>query len=395
MKISSNIIIKNTLLNILGFSIPIGIAFASIPTIILFYGNDLFGILTLIWAIINYFIIFDLGLGKATTKFISESLGSKKYNDIKQTFYTTIITQLILGLFGGLALFLLSNNLVEILNIPNSIYSDTVKSFKYLSISIPFILISGSLRGTLEAFQRFDLVNIIRIPSSSVIYIAPLFGLYFSFSLSGIIIIIVLSRIIIAIVQFILSRRLLPKTNSNSYFDKHTLKTLLKFGGWLTISIILSPILLYIDRFIITHYAGVSELPYYSVPFEITLRLMIIPASLVATLFPLLSTIQGMNVQKSHIINLLSKNTNYLSFIMFFVTIIIIGLGKLFLNVWVGNEYATKSWIILDLLTFGFFFNSMATIPYYFIQSVGRTDITAKIHLIETPIFLLILFFLL
>ena len=49
---------------------------------------------------------------------------------------------------------------------------------------------------------------------------------------------------------------------------------------------------------------------------------------------------------------------------------------------------------MLQWLAVGVFINSIAQIPFAFIQGAGRPDLTAKLHLIELPFYLLVLWWL-
>ena len=62
---------KNTLWNLIGTGIPVIIGVIIIPYIIKKIGVESFGILSLIWALIGYFGLFDFGLGKAITQQVS------------------------------------------------------------------------------------------------------------------------------------------------------------------------------------------------------------------------------------------------------------------------------------------------------------------------------------
>lgn len=72
-------------------------------------------------------------------------------------------------------------------------------------------------------------------------------------------------------------------------FDINTLKRLISFGGWITVSNIISPIMAYFDRFIISHLMGASKIAFYTAPAEGVSRLINIPYALARALFPKLS----------------------------------------------------------------------------------------------------------
>ena len=62
------------------------------------------------------------------------------------------------------------------------------------------------------------------------------------------------------------------------------------------------------------------------------------------------------------------------------------------MSIWLGNSFAEQSATILQVLAIGVFMNAIAWLPFTLIQSLGRPDVTAKIHLIELPFYLIMLF---
>ncbi len=72
---SGRLLVRNSFWNFLGQVVPLMAAIFSIPLLIKGLGTDRFGLLTLAWIVIGYFNLFDLGLGRALTKLVSEKLG--------------------------------------------------------------------------------------------------------------------------------------------------------------------------------------------------------------------------------------------------------------------------------------------------------------------------------
>ena len=67
---------RNAVWNLLSLVAPMLVALGAIPALIRTLGADRFGILTLAWMLIGYCSLFDLGLGRALTKLVSE--GSRR-----------------------------------------------------------------------------------------------------------------------------------------------------------------------------------------------------------------------------------------------------------------------------------------------------------------------------
>ena len=60
-------VLRHTFYNLLGLGLPLLAAVVTIPVLVSELGDARFGLLTLIWAVVSYFGLFDLGLGRALT----------------------------------------------------------------------------------------------------------------------------------------------------------------------------------------------------------------------------------------------------------------------------------------------------------------------------------------
>ena len=111
--ISGKTLARNTLLNFAGQIFPLIIGVVTIPFIIKGLGTERFGILSLIWVVIGYFSLFDMGLGRATTKFVSELLGKKEIGRLPTVVWTSLLFNTLLGIIGGVVLAAITSPLVE------------------------------------------------------------------------------------------------------------------------------------------------------------------------------------------------------------------------------------------------------------------------------------------
>jgi O-antigen/teichoic acid export membrane protein len=168
---------KSTLYNLVGYGAPLIVAAFSIPLIIKGIGTDRFGILTLAWVVIGYLSLLDLGTGRALTKVVSEKIGRGQLQDIPATIWTALSAMLVLSVFIGLAFAFSSHKIVYVLiRIPLELRHETHIAFLMLAAVIPVIFFSVGFRGVLEAYQRFDLVNAVRIPLGIFFFCCTLDG---------------------------------------------------------------------------------------------------------------------------------------------------------------------------------------------------------------------------
>lgn len=383
LDIRAGVLARNTAWNFLGLALPLLVGFLTIPAVIRGLGTERFGVLSLVWVVVGYFGFFDLGLGRAATKFVAEALGRSEHDKVPKFFWTTVYFQGALGILGALALLAVTPLLVDkLLHIPPALVEEAKFSFRVMAVSFPIVMISGSFRGVLEAGQRFDLVNYVKIPSSTINYLAPLAGVMIGFRLPGIMILLLFSRALSLLAWSVISLNVFPILRKGYSIHPETVKPMLTFGGWLTLSNLVSPLLVYLERFFIGSILTMEALGYYSAPYEVTLRLGIFPQSLVMSLFPSFSALAGgRNLAKSRL--LFGRSVKYLLVSLGTGIVLLVCFARLFLRLWLGESFARNSTVVFQILAIGFFINALANVPLSFLQGIGRADLTAKFHLLE------------
>lgn len=384
--ITGSLLARNTLLNFIGQVVPLLVGVVAIPFIIQGLGTKRFGLLSLAWVVLGYFTIFDLGLGRATTKYVAEALGNGDEDQVPRLVWTAVTIQTVLGIVGALILVSVTPLLVKrILNIPPELVSEAKDTFYLLAISLPIVLVSSSFSGALEAAQRFDLVNAVRVPSSISTHSLSLVGVLLELALPGIVALILIARFATLLALVILVLRIFPKARKFSV-EFALFAHLFAYGVWVTVTSIVGPVLVYFDRFLIASLLSMAAVAYYTAPYEVVARLCIISASLVMTLFPTFSSLEAMGDRK-RLEMLFARSVKYVLLAVSPIMLVLILFGRDILQLWLGSDFATQSVVVLQILALGILVNSLAQSPYALLQGVGRPDIPAKFHLLELPLY--------
>ncbi|MCX8069307.1 MAG: flippase [Thermodesulfovibrionales bacterium] len=387
---SYNSITKNSIYNLLGYLLPIISAILSIPFIIKGLGVERFGFLTLSWAIVGYFTLFDLGLSRSLTFHVSTALTKGKDEEIKTIVCTGIYVMFIFGLFGTILLYLMSKILVfEFFKTSLILQDEFDSAIKILSLIIPFVIISTALKGILEAYQQFLKINIIQTFIGISNFVSPLIVLYFSDSLIYIMIALVIIRLLALIMYLVFVKNEIPSLFKRFYFQPTYLKLLMSYGGWIFISSFVGPLMVYSDRFFIASLLSVHEVAYYTTPFEIITKLTIVSVAISGALFPFLTSSLIQDSKKA--ITIFDKALKYVYLITFPIMLLTIIFSDIALSLWIDKDFAQKSSKILQWLSIGVFLNCLAFMPLSFIHALKRPDVTAKIHLLELPLYILLL----
>ena len=382
-----SLLARNTLYSLIGQAIPVLVAIFSIPILINSLGAAGFGVLTLAWMVTGYFGLLDLGVGRALTKLLSEKLGRGDVEDVPDLIWTALTLTALMGLFGALLISLASSTLVyEVFKIQTALQEEVEKSFYILAICVPIVICNSALRGILESYQRFDLINIVRVPIGSLTFLGPILVLPFSEKLSYIVAALVATRVLEWLINFFFCIRVVPEMLRNIRLKHSYIGMFLIFGGWMTISNIIGPLMIYLDRFLIGSIISVSAVAYYATSHEIIIRLMIIPGAIVGVLFPALGAMIGPDPSKAA--TMFFGGVKYTFISVFPIVLIIFIFAEEGLSVWLGDEFSLRGTIVLQLLAMGALISSLSYFPFAVLHAAGRPDLTAKLHLIETPIYM-------
>ncbi len=386
-------IARNTILNFGGLSFPLLVGVAVMPTITRNLGPARFGLLGLTLALLEYSGLFDLGLGRATTKHVAEKLAMGD-DEVSHLVVVSIVSQLVFGAVGGIAFALAAPFLANhVFVIPPDMKAEAIDVFRVLGALIPVTLLLVSLRGVLEAAHRFDLSNAIRIPSSLASFLIPAIASSHGYTLPAIMAMFFVGRIVFCVASAIAVHRAFPTFRWSLPDDWSMLRPLLAFGGWMSVSNVVSPLLVYLDRFMLGAFVGLSAVGYYTAPFDGVVRMLIVPASLVNALFP---SVSGMHAtgDTTGIKRVFAKAVRNMTVILAVPATVLLFFGPTLLRIWLGDTFAAQGGTAVRILAFGVLMNSLAHIPSSFIVAMGRPDVNAKFHMIELLIHVPIAWFL-
>jgi O-antigen/teichoic acid export membrane protein len=381
--VSGRLLTRNWVLNLLGWVAPLSVAVVAIPYVVQRLGAERFGVLSIASALLGYFGIFDLGLGRATTKFVAECLAHREPNRLPKVVWTSLWAQVMFGALGTLiTVSLIPIALDRYLKISPALIAETRASLFVLSSSLCIVLIGNALRGVLEAGQLFNIVNYVKVPTNTSMFLLPAVGVFLHLSLPGIVWLLVGARVSATIAYLAACLRCFPALRSHFLPDRKSIHPLLVYGGWVTVSNFITPLLAYIDRFFIGSLVSMSAVGYYSAPYEAINRAWVVPATLAATLFPAFTNLDAAGSRR-RLEELCARSLKSLLLISAPTLLVLALFAKQILRWWLGAEFAAQSTLTFQILALGMLISSVALVPFSLLQGVGRPDLTGIFSLLE------------
>lgn len=383
-KISGRLLARNVFLNFGGQIIGAVTALATIPYVIAGLGADRFGVLSLAWVVLGYFTLIDLGIGRATVKFVAEAIGGERMETIPTIVWTSVKIVLALGLFGSVLLALFTTTIVGLLKIPEGLIEETKTIFYLFSFSLIIMLMSATLSGVLEAYQRFDLVNYLRVPSNVLTFLIPSASVFFGFGLVTIVLALLLKNLVVMTGYLFVVKKIIPATAAEASSSFSFVRPLLVYGWWIALHNASVGVLLYLERFLVGVFQPVSAVTYYSAPYELITRATIVSSSMMPVLFPAFSSFGSYAGTEMQL--LFIRASRYLALVMGLIILITTVFADEIITFWLGSNFQ-ESIPVLRILGLGVLLSSFAWLAGTALQARGDARSVTLIHVFQVPLY--------
>lgn len=388
--LSGRLLARNSIWTLLGNGLPLLVAIWAIPTLIRGLGAARFGLLTIIWMGIGYLNLFDLGTGRALTKLVAERLGDGREHELPSLIKLGLRLMFALGCLAAVIGAVITPWVTaDLLRIPLGLMRESEWSFLLLAASLPFVISTAGLIGILQAHQRFASVAAVRIPMGILTFVGPVIALSFTPSLIATTAVLASCRILAWLAYGALSQDLRHGMGERSISTRHAMRELLSFGGWVTISNIVGPMMVYFDRFVIGALLTMTAVAYYTTPFDVVTRLTVISGALISVLFPAMTAALAGDPIRARVI--FTRAAGLLLVAVFIPLALIMLFASEGLRLWLNPAFAYAGLPVVKWLTIGILINSSAGLPYAILQGKGRPDLTGILHLVEFPIYAIVL----
>lgn len=370
---------RNVLWSLTGLVLPLPLAVLCIQPLLHGLGEERFGILVLVWMAVAF--VSEIGFGRAAARFSADAVGRGAASEVRPLLAVVVRSQVALGSAFAVVLASLTLANPRWLGLGAEPAAEISRTVLLVALVLPVVATASPFRGVLEARQQFRAIAMISLAASVLAYAGPVAALALGAGLFGAIGCILAGRVAATLSMALLAYRGLPR-NDGAYTDK---TMLLRFAGWSSVSSIISPALLYIDRAMLAAIGGVAMLAWYAPGHEVISRALLIPLAFTNVLFPRLSALPLRN-DAGQAAPLVGRTVRQILLLFAPVVLMLFIAAPELLGWWLGAEYALQSTGIVRILLVGAIINAAASVPFTALQAAGRADIPAKFHAAELVI---------
>lgn len=377
--------LKNTVANMAGQIIPLTFSILTVPLYLKYIGEERYGVLAVIWVLLGYFGVFDLGLGKATTQRMATIDSESERSEL---LWTVLALTVFLGLLGGLVLLFSSDwILTHLFSLGGDSKREALASTAWLPVGLVLLLLNSAMRGALQARERFVEINSASVLGDSMAQVLPLAVAWAGYVTIDLLLPAVLAaRLLTTVLMFSQCYKHVPLASSIKIKLAHV-KPLLTYGGWACTVTMIGPLMTVVERLVIASIAGAKGVTYFTVPFNLVSKLAILPNSYGGVLFPKLASLP--QDESRALADQATRNT-----VAVMTPLVILGMGLLqpLLILWLGADLAGRCAGVGELILFGIWVSAVV-VPYSFklyAEGLLKQKILA-VTVSEVPLYLLML----
>lgn len=382
-------IARSAFWNIAGRAGPMVVAVVATPFLFHDLGPTRWGLFALALSLIGIFGIFDFGIGRALTKLLAERLATGDLDEAASLTRTGLVLLTLLGVVGAAMLVPLTNFWVDhALKVPAEDRTEILCALYVLCLAVPLVILNAALWGVISAFQKFKVANLVNMPILAFYYIGPLIVLRFVDSLIPVMAVLVLCRLVMTVSYWRICIKEMPALAGARAQWGHA-RELGRLGSWMTLSNVVWPLLMYVDRFLVASVLSAAAAGYYATPSDLLSRLSLVSIAVMGTAFPAMAA--SFKTDVLHAATLVRRSILGITCLLFAPALVIVAFSHEILTLWVGASFAAPAAPVMQWLALAVCLSAADAVISGFIDSIGRPDINAKFSIVELLLYVPVL----
>ena len=343
------------IISYISISINILIGLLYTPWMISSIGKENYGIYILATSVITLFL-FDFGLGSAVTRFVSRYLAEKRIDKVNN--FLGLVVKLYLSI-DVIFLCILSGVYFFIPDIYNELTEVEIEKFKvvyiivsiYSIISFPFI----PLDGIITAHEKFVQLKIADLFNKIFVVIAMAVCLLLGYGLYALVLVNAFAGVLTILIKFIVIRNETEVIPELSYKNNDELKGIVGYSGWVTVTALAQRLIFNIAPTILGIVSGSVEIAIFGIAMTFEAYVFSFANALNGLFLPRVTNLT-LNDDFNAVLPLMIRVGRIQIFIIGLLILGFVGVGRDFINLWIGSDFRQVYECTVLLIIPSFFF---------------------------------------
>ncbi len=374
-------LVRNGLWSLAGSLVPAVLAIPSAGLIARALGAERFALFLLMLAVLAMSGLLGGGVAQAVTRQAAQR------GDRPQDLGALLGTGLLLVLLGSLPVLAWAvwqqDAVVQLLHPSAPLRPEVAAALPLLAVLVLLQLMAVVCHGLLEGLQRFRRLATVKLANGMLAAVLPAAWVLLDAqaSLGQVLAALALARLAGLLLLLGPGLARLPVSARRLRWHGGLARSQFAFGGWVALSNLISPLVQYADRFLLSSLLGAQLAAGYLAAAELVGRAAPVPAALSTALFSRLCANPHDPAARRLAAQLMLGACGA-------ICLVLALWGDWVLALWLGRAHQAGSIDLLRILLLGFLLNALAHLPFARLYAAGHARATALLHAAEILPFL-------
>ncbi len=369
-------LIRNSLFGSGSFVLISVIALLTTPIIVKGLTVGGYGVYLVVTSLVGYYAIADLGLGQAIIKFVAEYSARGDDEGIYRSINSALVVQSAMGLVGSLLLIVSNDWLLNLLRIGDQYRADAHLGVYLCAFGFMASMFGGTFSAVIMGLQRYDISSRVDVGVNGGLNLALAAVAFCGFGLLVAISVSVFMTLTSTTIYFVKVKKLLPFWRAKFVLRFLEVKRMFQFSGYVFVSKVSNLITKYIVQLMISYFLGPAAVVQFAIPTKVTSALGGLLAGGVGVVFPFASQISVTRTPEE-LRRTFIKGSRVFAALAVPPALFLTVFAKPLLWVWMGADFAQKSWIVLGILSLSSLVGGFTAVPNLMLMGFGKTKLIA------------------
>jgi O-antigen/teichoic acid export membrane protein len=364
--------------------------FVATPFTIRLLGPTEYGIWSLLWSVLAYFTLADLGMATASTRFAAERYATNDATGEAIVVWTAVAVTVTLTTAVALAAGLAAPLLVsQVLHVSRDLRSESVLALRLICVAAVAYAAGNVVNTPQQVRLRWRSLTftssgpvVVQVAAAPVVLAATAGGIV------AMTVIVATAATVAAVLNFAVAIRLQPELRRPSAAPD-VLRRTVKYGGWLAIAGFAGIPLRTAERFLLAYFHSPTQVAYYTVAASVGSLLAVIPAAVSQPMLASLTRLasQGRRAENRRLYHQALRGVFLLTTP---AALMLAFVARPLLALWAGPVYSAHSVVAFYFILTGLWINTLAYTPFYQLLASDRAATIAILHLAELVPYLVV-----
>ncbi len=349
-------ILRNSLWNALGKFVCVPLNLLLVPFVLACLGAERYGLWVALFALVDYAMLFDLGVGAATIKLAAEFKTDTQAGRLGSLAATALLFCLLfvppLAAACGFAA-----EILAVLRLAPADPEEAVRVFRWVLALFALTQLQSVFRNLLIGLQQIHFTNLCEIVYFLLYALVTVLILRGGGGMGELVAGVFVLRAALGVAEVLLFLRATPRGLRSSWRpDRRIASRLLGYGGRLQLTSLAGLLNFQYDKLLIGYVLRTEFIAFYELGSKLAALVRFVPSALLAPLIPAASELSARNETES-LAALYREATRYLVLLAAPVAAILAFHADALCALWLGGQADPRAALALRWLAVAYFFN--------------------------------------